>query len=94
MMSQLKAPKRVKLRVKHAKNINRGKIDTGQVRLVNKMDQNRRLPQVLIFVRCSLFFNLKCLIDLVPTCAYENAKKSVGRGQQNSMLRIKVDFVS
>ena len=31
---------------------------------------------------------------LVPTSAYENAKNRVGRGQQNSIFRIKVDFVS
>ena len=31
---------------------------------------------------------------LVPTSAYENVKKRVGRGQQNSILRMKVDFVS
>ena len=31
---------------------------------------------------------------LVPTSAYENAKKRVGRGQQNSILRKKVDYVS
>ena len=49
---------------------------------------------VLIFARCSFFFHPKCLMVLVPTSAYENAKKRVGRGQQNSILRIKVDFVS
>ena len=50
--------------------------------------------QVLIFVRCSFFFCPKCLMVLVPTSAYENVKKRVGRGQQNSILRMKVDFVS
>ena len=55
---------------------------------------NWRLIQVLIFAKRSFFFHPKCLMVLVPTSAYENAKKRVGRGQQNSILRIKVDFVS